>query len=60
MAKRQETMPSNKTELRALIAQMTADYLANGGTITQCKHGRRALQDTIDPTATEKVAGNTK
>jgi hypothetical protein len=51
MAKRQETMPSNKTELRELVAQMTADYLANGGTITQCKTGRRAL-------VTEKVEEN--
>jgi hypothetical protein len=57
MSKKEQTMPSNKTELRALVAQMTADYLAAGGTITKIKSGRRALDVAIDETSTEKVSG---
>ena len=39
----EQTMPSNKAELRALVEQMTQTYLANGGQITLCKAGRRTI-----------------
>lgn len=58
--RKEKTMPSNKTELRALVAQMTADFLANGGKIQKIKTGQRALAGAIDETATEKVAGIVK
>lgn len=58
--RKEQTMPSNKTELRALVADMTADFLANGGKIQKIKTGRRALTVAIDETSTEKVSGDAK
>jgi hypothetical protein len=33
-------MPNSKSALRAFIAAATAQFLANGGTITVCKPGK--------------------
>jgi hypothetical protein len=37
------TLAKTRDALRAQIAKMTAEYLANGGQITLCPTGKRAL-----------------
>ena len=59
MSKKNHVLPANKTELRALVAQMTDTYLANGGKIRVIKPGRRH-ERAIDETAIEKVSGEVK
>lgn len=57
MARKTETMPSNKAELSALVAQMTGEFIAKGGSIQKIRSGRRALESAIDFTSNEIVKG---
>ena len=54
------TLSNNRNELRAQVATLTDQFLANGGQITKIPMGRRALAKAPDPTSTEKVSGEAK
>lgn len=51
---------NDKKELSAQVAELTAEYIANGGKITKVKMGKKALGQAIDLTSNEKVSGEVK
>lgn len=54
------TLANNRNDLRAQIAQMTEEFLANGGVIQKIPTGKRVLTASVDLTSNEKVSGEVK